>query len=80
MTLLKGFVICACLTLPKSFVQGGWLLQLIALTCIAMLTIYCAILLLEIKAKVNATSYTAIGEKTLGNVGKQLVNVALVGS
>jgi amino acid permease len=69
-TLLKGFVVCAVLTLPKSFVQGGWVLQIFAMTFSALLTIYCAMLLLEIRAKVNATSYTMIGEKTLGQTGK----------
>ena len=53
---------------------------MVALTFSALLTTYCALLLLEIRKKVNATSYTMIGEKTLGNTGKQLVNIALVGS
>ena len=80
MTLLKGFVCCAVLTLPRSFVNGGWLFQLFTLTLAAGLTTYCAILLLEIRAKLNASSYTAIGEITLGPLGKHFVNISLLGS
>ena len=80
MTLLKGFVCCAVLTLPRSFINGGWFFQLIALTLAAFLTSYCAILLLEIREKLNASSYTAIGEITLGKWGKFFVNASLLGS
>jgi len=69
LTLLKGFVVVACLTLPRSYIVGGWVFQLFALTFSAVLTTYCALLLLEIRAKLNATSYVAIGEQTLGWVG-----------
>jgi len=80
MTLLKGFVCCAVLTLPRSFINGGWLFQLATLTIAAVLTTYCAILLLEIREKLKASSYTAIGEITLGKWGKVFVNISLLGS
>lgn len=50
------------------------------MTAAAALTAYCAILLLEIRAKLNASSYTAIGEITLGKTGKLFVNISLLGS
>jgi len=80
MTLLKGFVCCAVLTLPRSFINGGWMFQLFTLTFAAALATYCCILLLEVREKLNASSYTAIGEMTLGKWGKALVNISLCSS
>lgn len=49
LTLMKGFVCTACLYLPKAFVNGGWLFTISCLTLSGLMTIYCAMLLIEIK-------------------------------
>ena len=58
MTLIKGFVCTGCLYLPKSVVNGGWGFSNIMLVFSAFLTIYCALLLLEVRKKLNLTSFT----------------------
>jgi proton-coupled amino acid transporter len=78
--LLKGFVCAACLTVPKSFINGGYLFSAFALTFSACVTIYCALLLLEIKQKTGLTKYSEIGEKFYGTKGRTMVNISLFGS
>jgi len=77
MTLMKGFVCSACLYLPRSFVKGGYGFTNIAILTSGFITIYCAMLLIQIRSKVGASSYTAIGEKLFGKPGKIMVNIAL---
>jgi len=77
LTLIKGFVCSAVIYLPKSFVNGGWGFSIIVLVLCAFLTIYCALLLLEIRAKMDANSYTDIGKRLFGPWGKFFVNLAL---
>ena len=77
MTLMKGFVCSACLYLPRSFVKGGYGFTNIAILLSGFITIYCAMLLIQIRTKVGASSYTAIGEKLFGKPGKIMVNIAL---
>ena len=79
-TLMKGFVCTSVLYLPKSFVNGGWLFTALTLVLSAILYIYCALLLLEVRAKLNLTAYTEIGQKTYGKLGRILVDIALWGS
>lgn len=77
MTLMKGFVCSACLYLPRSFVKGGYGFTNIAILLSGFVTIYCAMLLIQIRTTVGASSYTAIGEKLFGKTGKIMVNIAL---
>lgn len=77
LTLIKGFVCSACLYLPKSFVNGGYLFSIVALIVSAIMTTYCSMLLLQIRKKVDASSYTDLGLKLYGPVGKNIVNLAL---
>jgi len=60
-TLMKGFVCSSILYLPKSFVNGGWLFTSGALIFSCIVTTVAAMLLLEIRQKMNATSYSDIG-------------------
>ena len=80
MTLIKGFICTGCLYLPKSVINGGWLFSSIMLGFSCVLTIYCAMLLLDIRKKLNLTSYTEIGMKTYGKWAKIAVDIALWGS
>jgi len=66
MTLIKGFVCTGCLYLPKSVINGGWMFSAFMLLFSCFLTIYCALLLLDVRKKLNLTSYTEIGLKTYG--------------
>ena len=48
-TLIKGFVCTGCLYLPKSaYINGGWAFASFMLILSALLTMYCARLLLEV--------------------------------
>jgi len=77
MTLIKGFVCTGCLYLPKSFVNGGWAFSIIMLVISMFLTIYCGLLLLEVRKKLKTSNYTEIGEKTYGVIGRIGVDVSL---
>lgn len=74
-TLLKGFVCTSVLYLPKSFVNGGWGFQAISLLISMSISIVCCNLLLDTKKEVKASSYTEIGLKTYGNLGKHAANL-----
>lgn len=76
-TLMKGFVCTSVLYLPRSFVNGGWGFQIIALVISMILTMFCSVLLLDSRIKVNAVSYTDLGQKTFGTIGKHAVNLAI---
>ena len=65
-TLFKGFVATGVIYLPRSFINGGWGFQIVSLIASGLLTLYCAFLLLEVRAKLKADSFTEIGEKLYG--------------
>lgn len=77
LTLIKGFVASAVLYLPKSFVNGGYGFSIIALVVSCIITIYCAMLLLQVRKATKSSSYTDIGMKLYGPIGKALVDIAL---
>ena len=59
-TLIKGFVATAVLFLPKGFKNGGYIFSPVALTASAILTFYCAVLLLRVRDKARG-SFSEIG-------------------
>jgi solute carrier family 36 (proton-coupled amino acid transporter) len=77
LTLMKGFVASAVLYLPKSFVNGGWGFSIMALVASCIITTHCAMLLIQVKEVTKSSSYTAIGLKLYGRVGKALVDLSL---
>jgi len=79
-TLFKGFVCSSVLYLPKSYVNGGWGFQIIMLVVIALLTMYCATLLLQVRKETGSSSYTDIGKRLFGRAGMSGVNLALAAS
>ena len=79
-TLMKGFIATAVLFLPKGFRNGGWLFSTIALICSAILTYFCAMLLLQIRSRYRGFSLSDIGRQAYGWRGKLAVDVALAGS
>jgi len=52
LTLIKGFVCTGILYLPKAFINGGYAISMAFMIGSAILTIYCAMLLLEVRKKV----------------------------
>ena len=78
-TIFKGFVGSGVLYTPKNFINGGYVFSAITMIAALVLTLYCAKLLLDTRAKIGG-SFSEIGEKTWGKTGKTLVDVALVGS
>lgn len=77
MSLFKGFVCTAILYLPASFKTGGWMFQIVMLVFSAALTIYCAFLLLEVRKKIDSSSYTDIGMRLYGPWGARAVNLTV---
>jgi proton-coupled amino acid transporter len=74
---MKGFVASAVLYLPKSFVNGGYGFSIIVLIASAIITIYCSLLLLQVRKITKSSSYSELGLKLYGRVGKGLVDVSL---
>mmetsp|Transcript_9659 Transcript_9659/g.16232 ORF Transcript_9659/g.16232 Transcript_9659/m.16232 type:complete len:125 (+) Transcript_9659:568-942(+) len=77
-TLIKAFVCTGCLYLPKSFINGGYGFQIISLVISCIFTMYCSTLILETRTKLKADSYTEIGEKLYGRMGRVVVDVCLI--
>jgi amino acid permease len=76
-SLLKGFVCTGILYLPKNFKNGGWLWAFASMVLSFILTLYCAIKLLEAKSKTKNGSFSDIGFNALGKPGKILVDIFL---
>ncbi len=76
-SLLKGFVCTGILYLPNNFKNGGWLWALISMFLSFVLTLYCAIKLLEAKGMTPGGSFSDIGHKAIGRPGRILVDVFL---
>ncbi|CDW90768.1 UNKNOWN [Stylonychia lemnae] len=76
-SLLKGFVCTGILYLPKNFRNGGWLWALLSMVLSFVLTLYCAIKLLQAKAKTENGSFSDIGFKAIGKPGKIMVDIFL---
>jgi solute carrier family 36 (proton-coupled amino acid transporter) len=78
-TIFKGFVASGILYMPKNFINGGYLFSALTMGGSLALTLFCAKLLLDTRAKLGG-SFSEIGEKTMGRSGKIMVDVTLVGS
>jgi amino acid permease len=78
-TIFKGFVASGILYMPKNFINGGYLFSALTMAGSLCLTLFCAKLLLDTRAKLGG-SFSEIGEKTWGRTGKIMVDVTLVGS
>jgi proton-coupled amino acid transporter len=77
LTLIKGFVCTGVLYLPKAFINGGYAISIGMMIGSAILTIYCAMLLLEVRKKLNCSNYTELGQTTYGRIGRVGVDIAL---
>ena len=77
LTLFKGFVCTGILYLPKAFINGGYLITMIMMVLSAVLTIYCATLLLAVRKKTGVSNYTELGQTTYGKYGRIFVDIAL---
>jgi proton-coupled amino acid transporter len=75
-TLLKGFIGTGVLFLPNGFYNGGWLFSSIALTCSMLLTLSCITLLMSVAGK-QSTSYSDLGRRSMGQIGKFLCDLTL---
>lgn len=76
-SLLKGFVCTGILYLPKNFKNGGWLWAMASMFMSFVLTLYCAIKLLEAKGRTPGGSFSDIGHNAIGRPGRILVDVFL---
>lgn len=66
LTLIKGFICTCVLYLPQNFVAAGWGFTVITLIASLFLSLYCAKLILDVRAKLKASSYVDIGTKLFG--------------
>ena len=78
-TLIKGFVATGMLFLPKGFNNGGYLFSSLTVVASAVMTFYCAYILLQMKVAFSG-SISDIGLRALGTKGKAAVDVALASS
>jgi len=76
-SLLKGFVCTGILYLPKNFKNGGWFWALASMFLSFVLTLYCAIKLLEAKTRTPGGSFSDIGFNAIGRPGRIMVDVFL---
>lgn len=80
-SLFKGFVCTGILYMPKNFINGGWAFSPVAMLFAMIFTLYCTKLLLITRKKLGGSlSFSEIGQETLGNTGRILVDITLVGS
>lgn len=77
MTLFKGFVCSSVIYVPKAYVNGGYAWISFTLIVCAILTAFCANLLLQVRSKTNLISYSDIGTLAYGRVGKGMVDLFL---
>lgn len=77
LALIKGYCAIVVLILPKSFVNGGYLMSPAILIISAILTTICAIKLVQAGLKTNIMSYSLIGEKAMGKGGRKLVDTMI---
>jgi amino acid permease len=75
--LIKGFVCTGVLYLPNSFLNGGWGFSTLTLVVMGAFTYYCSILVLEVRQKIGAKSYTHCGKLLFGKSGVFCVNFTL---
>lgn len=78
-SLLKGFVCTGIMYLPKNIWNGGWAFSLFALVLAYVFTMFCSFRLLDAKAKAGG-SFSELGEKAMGQLGKRLVEITLFAS
>ena len=79
-SLLKVFMCTGILYLPKNFVNGGYAFSIAAMFLAMIFTLYCTKLLLDTRKSLGGRlSFSEIGQAALGNTGRILVDVTLVG-
>jgi solute carrier family 36 (proton-coupled amino acid transporter) len=77
MTLTKGFICTGILYLPKVFTNGGWGFSTFSIIASAILNYWSLSMLLEVRQRLNANSYTECGKLIFGKKGEYIVNLAL---
>lgn len=65
--------------LPKNIYNGGWAFSLFALILAYIFTMFCSFRLIDAK-KAAGGSFSELGEKALGHLGKRLVEITLFAS
>lgn len=78
-SLLKGFVCTGIMYLPRNIWNGGWAFSLFALLLAYGFTMFCSFRLIDAK-KAAGGSFSELGEKAMGPLGKRLVELTLFGS
>jgi proton-coupled amino acid transporter len=76
-SLLKGFIATGILYMPKNFKNAGWLFGGASMFLSFLLTVVCINKLLETRGKYPRSSFTDLGERSMGKFGKYLVDVFL---
>ena len=77
LTLMKGFICTGVLFLPNAVLSGGYGFSAIMIFAGAALTYISAMKLLKVKASMKAGSYTEIGQKLYGPLGKAGVQITV---
>jgi len=78
-SLLKGMVCTGVIYLPRNLYNGGWAFSLFALVLAYALTLFCSIKLVQAQkaSGIASASFTQLGEKAMGKLGRRLVELSL---
>ena len=81
-----SFVGAGLLGLPYAFSRSGWFLGILALALVSAGNLYCMLLLVKIRKRLesmgvhNIKGYGCVGREVIGSKGELLVNICLVAS
>jgi amino acid permease len=76
-TFIKVNLITGFLFLPAGFKEGGWVFSIIDVVAVSIFIVYCNIALADCTEATNSYSFTTIGEKSFGKVGKYAVEYGI---
>ena len=79
-TIFKGFVATGILYVPKDFKNGGYVFSPATLIISAVITTYCAKLLLDTNERLKGGSFPEMAYRAYGPKGKLFVEIVLIAS
>lgn len=80
MTLIKGFIGCNFLLLPKGYMNGGLLFTALMMIFSCVLTTICSLNILEVRKTTQIKSLPEIGHHLYGKPGKVISEIFVIAS
>eukprot|EP00747_Dinoflagellata_sp_TGD_P149769 gnl/TRDRNA2_/TRDRNA2_177053_c3_seq1.p2 gnl/TRDRNA2_/TRDRNA2_177053_c3~~gnl/TRDRNA2_/TRDRNA2_177053_c3_seq1.p2 ORF type:complete len:499 (+),score=89.90 gnl/TRDRNA2_/TRDRNA2_177053_c3_seq1:86-1582(+) len=76
--LLKCYIGTCITFIPGAFAKGGWLFSSLTLLTLGVVNFFTTWMLLEIRTRTGLCGLGDMGQKSLGHIGKRIVQVSLV--